>query len=97
MIRLRLRKNYVQSCTNLYKIESIISANRPSSSSFHEILADVKYGTLVSVGDVNALAKAMTEALMNPPSPEFLKQRAAGLSVEKIAQQYLDVMFAHDH
>lgn len=95
MTKLRHKKTYVQFCTSLYKIELIISENCPSSS--HEILVDRKYSTLVPVNDANALAKAMTEALMNPPDAEFLKQRAADFSAEKIAQQYLDVMFPHDH
>ncbi|WKT81957.1 glycosyltransferase [Thermosynechococcus sp. PP45] len=72
----------------------VVSTDCPSSP--REILADGKYGTLVPVGDVNALAKAMTEALMSSPEPEFLKQRAADFSVEKIAQQYLNVMFPHE-
>lgn len=72
----------------------VVSTDCPSGP--REILVDGKYGTLVPVGDANALAKAMTEALMNPPNPEFLKQRASDFSVEKIAQQYLDVMFPHD-
>ena len=60
-----------------------------------EIPVDGEYGTLVPVDDANALAKAMTEALMNPPNPEFLEERATDFSLEKIGQQYLEVMFPH--
>lgn len=72
----------------------VVSTDCPSGP--REILVDGKYGTLVPVGDPNALAKAITETLMNPPNPKFLKQRAADFSVEKIGQQYLDIMFPYD-
>jgi len=58
-----------------------------------EILADGKYGTLVPVDDVDALAKAMLESLQQSHDGQVLKNRAADFSLEKIANQYLDVMF----
>jgi glycosyltransferase involved in cell wall biosynthesis len=58
-----------------------------------EILEDGKYGTLVPVGDVGALADAIGEALCVQHNPEVLKLRAADFAVEKIASQYLDTMF----
>tara|TARA_R110002020_G_scaffold232883_3_gene444529 strand:+ start:15490 stop:16602 length:1113 start_codon:yes stop_codon:yes gene_type:complete len=58
-----------------------------------EILADGKYGTLVPVGDVDALAQAMLDSLQQEHDVEALKRRAADFSVDKIAAQYLDVMF----
>lgn len=58
-----------------------------------EILEDGKYGTLVPVGDVEALAKAMFESLQQQHDVQVLRNRAADFSVEKIADQYLDVIF----
>jgi len=58
-----------------------------------EILCNGKYGKLVPVGDADALAKSMLQALQEEPDIEFLKRRAADFSVDKIAEQYLDVMF----
>jgi len=58
-----------------------------------EILCDGKYGKLVPVGDAEALAQAMIEALQEEHDINALKSRAADFSVDKIAEQYLDVMF----
>jgi len=58
-----------------------------------EILAEGKYGTLVPIDDVDALAKAMLKSLQQPHDGQLLKNRAADFSLEKIANQYLDVMF----
>lgn len=58
-----------------------------------EILCDGKYGNLVPVGDVDALAQAMLQALEEEHDTEALKRRAADFAVDKIAEQYLDVMF----
>lgn len=58
-----------------------------------EILQDGKYGTLVPVGDVDALANAMLESLEKDHDHGILKRRAADFSVDKIAAQYLQVMF----
>jgi glycosyltransferase involved in cell wall biosynthesis len=58
-----------------------------------EILENGKYGKLVPVGDVQALANAMEESLTVKHDKELLKQRAADFSVDKIAKQYLDIMF----
>jgi len=73
----------------------VISTDCPSGP--REILEDGKYGKLVPVGDADALAAAMLETLTNPPDPNFLKQRAADFSVEKIAKQYLSVMFPDEY
>lgn len=59
-----------------------------------EILAGGRYGTLVPIGDANALAKAMLESLQQPHDGQALRARAADFSLEKIAGQYLDVIFA---
>lgn len=58
-----------------------------------EILCDGKYGKLVPVGDVNALAKAMLQSLREEHDTEALKNRAADFTVDKIAEQYLNVIF----
>jgi hypothetical protein len=47
-------------------------------------LADGKYGTLVPVGDVTALAAAMKKALYCRSQPDLLKKRVLDFS-EKIA------------
>lgn len=59
-----------------------------------EILEDGKYGTLVPVGDVDALANAMLAGLYQKHDEQALKDRAADFSVDKIADQYLDVIFS---
>lgn len=69
----------------------VVATDCPGGS--RESLVDGKYGTLVPVGDCGALAQAMVKTLTNRPDLEFLKQRAADFSLEKIAQQYLDIMF----
>lgn len=58
-----------------------------------EILCDGKYGKLVPVGDVDALAQAMLQSLQEEHDIESLKMRAADFSVDKIAAQYLDIIF----
>ncbi|MCI5137693.1 MAG: glycosyltransferase, partial [Candidatus Electrothrix sp. AR1] len=58
-----------------------------------EILEDGRYGCLVPVGDKVALATAMREALAKEPDRELLKARASEFSVERIGQQYLEVLF----
>lgn len=57
-----------------------------------EILFDGKYGTLVPVGDVEALAKAMEDALTRDHDHEALKCRAQDFSVDKAADEYLDLL-----
>lgn len=56
-----------------------------------EILENGKYGILVPVGDVNALAEAMINSLNKKHDVEALKRRASDFSVDKIAKQYLEV------
>lgn len=59
-----------------------------------EILADGKYGRLVVVGDAQALAEAMEQALADPDDLEAAYQRALDFSVEKIAKRYLEAFEA---
>ncbi len=66
----------------------VVSTDCPSGP--REILQDGKYGTLVPVGDVDALAQAMLAALHAPHDPAALKARARDFAVDTIADQYLD-------
>ncbi len=65
----------------------VVSTNCPSGPS--EILENGKYGKLVPVGDVDALAKAIKETLKNPISPDILQKRATYFSVERAVNEYL--------
>ncbi|GLK69706.1 glycosyltransferase [Hansschlegelia plantiphila] len=57
-----------------------------------EILEGGRWGRLTPVGDVDALAAAMTEALSAPRDPEALKRRAADFSLANAARRYLDLL-----
>jgi len=57
-----------------------------------EILADGEFGKLIPVGDVDALAESIKEALDKPLNPEILKARAADFTVPVISGQYLAAM-----
>jgi glycosyltransferase involved in cell wall biosynthesis len=58
-----------------------------------EILDGGRYGTLVPVGDVAALAEAMQDALLCEHNTEELRCRARDFSVDRAADAYLDVLF----
>ena len=68
----------------------VVSTDCPSGP--REILLDGKYGTLVPVGDVEALANAMKDALHKQHDREALKRRAQDFSVDKAADAYLDLL-----
>lgn len=68
----------------------VVSTDCPSGP--REILADGKYGTLVPVGDIEALASAMEASLAREHDREALKQRAQDFSVAKSADAYLDLL-----
>jgi len=57
-----------------------------------EILEGGKHSSLVPVGDVPALAKAMLSVLDAPPDPEQLRTRAADFSVDTSADRYLEFL-----
>lgn len=59
-----------------------------------EILENGRYGILVPARDVNALASAMLESLESEHDYEALKRHATTFSVDKIAAQYLEIMFS---
>jgi glycosyltransferase involved in cell wall biosynthesis len=65
----------------------VVSTNCPSGP--EEILEEGKYGSLVPVGDVEKLAKAMVKTLHNPQSSEVLQHRAMEFSMENSVNQYL--------
>jgi glycosyltransferase involved in cell wall biosynthesis/peptidoglycan/xylan/chitin deacetylase (PgdA/CDA1 family) len=58
-----------------------------------EILAGGRYGRLTPVGDADALARAILEALDSPRDPDALKQRAADFGLEGVAEKYLRLLF----
>lgn len=68
----------------------VVSTDCPSGP--REILEDGKYGTLVPVGDADALARAMEDALSRTHDHEALKRRAQDFSVDKAADAYLDLL-----
>lgn len=65
----------------------VVSTDCPSGPA--EILENGRYGLLTPVGDAEALARAMKEALATPANPEALKRRAADFSPERAAHAYL--------
>lgn len=68
----------------------VISTDCPHGP--REILVDGRYGTLVPVGDVDALARAMAASL-DSPKPAMsseLKQHLQLFSIETIGKQYLE-------
>jgi glycosyltransferase involved in cell wall biosynthesis len=64
----------------------VVSTDAPHGP--REILADGKYGTLVPVGDAEALAAAMSAMLDQPTDPVLLEGRAADFAVERIGDLY---------
>ena len=68
----------------------VVSTDCPSGPS--EILLDGEFGTVVPVGDAEALSRAMAEALTADHDPEKLKQRARDFSPERAAKAYLDLL-----
>ena len=58
-----------------------------------EILDNGRYGSLVPVGDYDALAKAMQASLLTSHNHADLKQRAQDFSVATISKQYLSYFF----
>jgi glycosyltransferase involved in cell wall biosynthesis len=72
----------------------VVSTDCPSGP--RKILCDGKYGKLVPVGDADALAKAINDALVESPNRDALKARARDFSVKTISRQYLDVMFPEE-
>ena len=57
-----------------------------------EILGNNQYGTLTPVGDPEALARALTDALDAPVDAAALRQRAADFAPEVIGSKYLNLL-----
>lgn len=57
-----------------------------------EILDGGRYGTLVPVGDAEALAEAMAQGLANPIDPALLLARSEALSGQDTSDRYLALM-----
>lgn len=67
----------------------VVSTNCPSGPS--EILEDGRWGRLVSVGDVNAMASAMLEALNDSVHPN-VTDRAKDFNVSQAVDGYLSML-----
>jgi glycosyltransferase involved in cell wall biosynthesis len=65
----------------------VVSTDCPSGPA--EILGRGRYGTLVPVSDVDALARAIATTLDHPPEAGRSIERARSFSCERIASQYL--------
>lgn len=68
----------------------VVSTNCESGPS--EILEGGKYGKLVPVGDAEALAQAIIDTLSSKPDREKLRARAEAFRLERIVDQYLEVI-----
>jgi glycosyltransferase involved in cell wall biosynthesis len=53
-----------------------------------EILANGQYGKLVTVGDIEGMAKAIFQTIEKPLDGEVLKKRANDFSLEKALAEY---------
>lgn len=68
----------------------VVSTNCPSGPA--EILADGEYGKMVSVGDVEEMAKNIEITLRSPPNVEKLKHRAKTFSLDNATKSYLEIL-----
>jgi glycosyltransferase involved in cell wall biosynthesis len=68
----------------------VVATDCPSGPS--EILEGGRLGGLVPVGDADALARAMAEALDRPVPTELLCARAADFAVERAVDRYLELL-----
>lgn len=68
----------------------VVTTDCPSGPA--EILEFGKYGTLVPLADVNALAEAIVTQLNSPTDTQALQQRAQKFSLETVVDCYLEVL-----
>jgi glycosyltransferase involved in cell wall biosynthesis len=73
----------------------VVSTNCRAGPS--EILDGGRFGPLVPVGDVAALADAMERVLEAPLPADALKARARQFSVDRAVRGYLDALFGSGH
>ena len=69
---------------------SIVSTDCESGPA--EILANGQYGKLVPVENPAALADAIVATLDHPSDPAVLRQRAQEFSIDRVTDQYIDVL-----
>lgn len=72
----------------------VVSTDCPSGPA--EILEGGRHGSLVPVGDAEALRAAMDRALDETPDPARRKARAAAFGLEPIASRYVRVLLGED-
>jgi glycosyltransferase involved in cell wall biosynthesis len=68
----------------------VVSTDCPSGP--REILDHGRFGPLVPVGDVDAMAGAIGKTLDDPPSAEALRARAQQFTVERAATRYMELL-----
>jgi glycosyltransferase involved in cell wall biosynthesis len=68
----------------------VVSTNCPDGPS--EILEEGRYGLLVPVGDVEALAMAMRQTLAHPPERSRLQAAAQRYTLERSATAYIEAL-----
>lgn len=77
-------------------IEAMAAGTSPVSTDCKsgpaEILENGRYGKLVPVGDIEAMAEAIISSLDRPVDAKLLQQKAAEFSLEKAVAQYLEVL-----
>lgn len=69
----------------------VVSTDCPSGPA--EILEAGRYGPLVPIGDVDALASALADVLANPLDAATLRHRADDFTVDHAVDGYLDALF----
>ena len=69
----------------------VVSTDCPSGPK--EILHNGKYGILVPVGDIDAIAQGVIHYLQNPPMKNNTSDAWSAYELEAVTQQYLDVFF----
>ena len=67
-----------------------ISTDCPSGP--REILQDGRFGPLVKIGDVEAMAAAMIQTLIDPPDREFIRKAGSLFTLEESTSAYLKVL-----
>jgi len=68
----------------------VVATDCPSGP--HDLLDGGRYGPLVPVGDIQAMARSMAETLDHPPPPEMLKAAVADYTQAASAERYLEVL-----